>query len=24
MGDHLNMQKRGWTPIETNFVRGAA
>ena len=24
MGDHLNLMKRGWDPIETNFVRGVA
>ena len=24
MGDHLNLQKRGWSPIETNFVKGVA
>ena len=24
MGDHLNLQKRGWNPIETNFVKGVA
>ena len=24
IGDTFNMQKRGWTPIETNFVRGVA
>jgi predicted N-acetyltransferase YhbS len=24
MGDHLNLQKRGWHAIETNFVKGVA
>lgn len=24
VGDNFNMEKRGWTPIETNFVRGVA
>jgi len=24
MGDHLNLEKRGWHAIETNFVKGVA
>ena len=24
MGDHLNLQERGWHAIETNFVKGVA
>jgi N-acetylglutamate synthase-like GNAT family acetyltransferase len=24
MSDHLNLQKRGWHAIETNFVKGVA